>query len=102
MLSYAVRALGVLLCLVGSLGATFAYKSNHAYLGIKLLALAAVALPVMVYSDRFATVLRQLSRSTIITLSVVGVFLLCLIVVVLFPRQFFHMLHDLFDRTPPA
>jgi hypothetical protein len=91
------RSVMIVLCITGLLGAGVAFRSNQAYLGARLLALVAAALPAALFSEQFIAVLRTTSRGALIGTAVFGSFVLCVVVVSLFPRPVFHLLNHLLD-----
>jgi hypothetical protein len=83
------------LVLASSVGSGLAFRSHNSYLGARLLALSVAALPAAIYSKRYLAVIAAQSRTTFIVGSIVGLILVALLVMALFPRAIFGYLGGL-------
>ncbi len=91
------KCLMFLLFLVGTIGSGMAYSSGQRYLGARLLALSAAALPAFIFSEKYLQAIIETPRKIKIFLVISAFFLLGLLIIALFPQQFFHWLHDLLN-----
>jgi len=89
----------IALCILAAIGAFLASRHHQPYLAARLFALVGAAIPAAAFAERFVAVFEGMSRSAQVMTALVAAFVICLLVIVAFPAQFFHFLAQL--RAPP-